>query len=645
MIESSATVKNQLKQNTSVSLGYKTLVEYNMNDMVNNISVIVKNKTTQAALTDINIYQIVNNYIPFKNYFPYKSLTSPYRPEFAGIKYGILGDISSPQTDYADPKTTSYRFNYRTYYAGANNKYQYFVSKPNGDLCVALEYGKTVFTNKISIKFEISHGIPVSGDVRIKVGGSYTNIKNFTSSDIAGWSSTTPGVLNLYYNGSSWSTTESNLSTSSYVQITGIQVGVDKFTSGGTSKYIALIDLSPRYVIDISSDILSFNIRRESSLEQEIVPVGALTANSLNLNIVRYANATNSGKLRIVEYDKTNTTFSTAASIIYLYKDAIVSQYISVNNEMLLQGKFYMDSWNVDEFGNTDLLCLDGARILQKITCPEILCKQFSTTAIIRRLLDSIGFPNYKINTNSESTENGITKPVYWWSDNNKSVWEALQEICKDNQIIASFDENNILQFYTRDHFFSTTRKIDVDWAFNYTASGSTQPNLISFSKTKKQAGTELLLDWNPVYNTEKNLVQTRLWTSPSYNLSAFSLEKNLEQNDTHLSYTVLSPYTNKLSVPESYQGYLLVDAEIIEYDAVEYKYTISGTSWETVQVESPSDLSKYLAIAKTPATEYVKPTGRLRIKNRALFNTVKRTHYKSVQVPDMWNQTLVRWG
>lgn len=671
MISASTTVKNKLKQGTAVTIGYKTLIEYNLNEMVNNINVIPKNLITGIA--EIQPYDIVNNKYAFKKYFPYESLKEKNRPEHAGIKYAIYGDISANydavgfnflnRQDYKDPKISSYPFNYRTYIPGLDNKYKYYISNKNKGVRVALEYPKTIFCNKISIKFEIAHGIPSTGNVKLKISGSYTQIISFTNSNINNWNTSTPGVLNLYYNGSSWSTTESSLNTNSYVQITGIELFAatpvatsprSTYTtqpSEDNSSYIAVIDISPRYVIDITSDILDFEISREASMEQEILPVGAVAANGLRLNLVRYANSTNSGKLRVLEYNKTDSNFSTSASLLYLYKDARVLQYIIVEGEQLLQGTFFMDSWSIDEFGNTNIFCLDGARQLQRTLCPEILCENFSTTAIIRRLLDSIGFTNYSINIDSTATENGITTPRYWWTDRNKTVWEAITELCSDNQMVASFDENNKLQFYTRNYFFSSTRSIETDWSFNYNTSGSTLANLISFSKNQKNAGSQLFIDWTPPFRGDRELQMAPVWEETSADpLNVFSLEKEIPISATTGSYIEVKNLTMESSemqfADKVFSGYLMINEEIIEYDAARYKYKReSDNTWQEVDIKNLSDLKKYQALTAAPLNENIKFTGKIRIKSRGVFGTNGNTgHAPTVSKINLWTLRLGDW-
>lgn len=121
---------------------------------------------------------------------------------------------------------------------------------------------------------------------------------------------------------------------------------------------------------------------------------------------------------------------------------------------------------------------------MQDIISPGLVCKDTSAIGIIRKLLDNVGFTNYNINYKTDLTgkitDNSILSPIYWWTDDSKNVWSCIQEICRDSQMVATFDEKNILQFYTRDYLFSQTNP---HWNLKYSQDGSILPNIISLQK------------------------------------------------------------------------------------------------------------------------------------------------------------------
>jgi hypothetical protein len=666
MISASESLKNVLKNNSSITVNSGCTAEYIINDMINNPTIIMKDVSSGSTLTDSQVYETINGYKPFKNTFPYSSIIKSGRPEYAGVKYAVLGDISSSQLevipgsfvnipDYADPKNLKYERTganlwHRTYYAGTKNEYQYYLTNKGQGARIAIEYGKTAFTNKIVIKFEISHSVPQSGNIKLKINGSYSQISTFTSSNISSSSSSTPGVMTLYYTGSGWSFNPSQLSTSSYVSITGVELTVNAISN----KYIGVIDISPRWNIDISDDVVNFQIQKEGSMDQEIVPVGIISANSLSMSIVKYG--VTSGTINIISYDKTNTSFT--SSKIMLYKNIILNPYFKVYHaggtlsdsggtfDKINQGIFYVDSWNITEFGEASIVALDAAKKLQLKRCPNILCQDFSVAAIIRRLMDSIGFTNYKINTASTANENSVNDTRYWWCDSSKTVWQALQELCTDNQMVAVVDENNVLQIYTRKFLYDSTRS--ASWDFTYSQVGSLLPNIQNLNKQELRNANNVIVRWNSIESSQGSSDGAILEVLPTTWIGALALSEDLLATSGTGSSLKLEPITENIYSNEkviySFSGYLLIDSEIIEYDALQYEYKTTPTSTAIQEwITDESDLKKYRSLAYKSSSEYFYPTGRVRIKTRGAFNTDIINHKLSLP-SDGWTTDTVRW-
>ena len=100
-----------------------------------------------------------------------------------------------------------------------------------------------------------------------------------------------------------------------------------------------------------------------------------------------------------------------------------------------------------------------------------------------------------------------------------------------------------------------------------------------------------------------------------------------------------LDPYVKYESV-FNFSGYMLVDSEIFEYDAIQFEYLpVSAADSDAktqVWLSSIGDWAKYRALSKT-GTEYFKPTGKLRIKRRGVFRTQQTAHAATSGVADGW--------
>lgn len=624
MISASPELKTVLEQDTTLVINSGCTLEYNMNSLVDNI-----------ALTGAQINRVDsagNAYQPFKKLFPIDSVVKPVRPVKSGIKYAIVGDVSS--NSYRNPKSVTYPLDYRMYYPGIETAYKYYLSDKGIGLDVTATYPKSILTNKIIVRFELSHSTPSTWTIY----ANGTSISTGTSSAIKAFGNPDAGTLTIYWNGTSWSTTEPS-TPSSPVSITSLRLA----TGGVTNKYIGLIELSPRWVLDISDRVIDISISKEaSSSPDDILPVGYVSANSLSMSLVSYEDSR-----QVVSFDKTMTFDSTKT---YLYKMVQVAPYFKIYHaagtlsdsrgayDKVNQGSFYLDTWSIEEFGDISLSALDGAKILQETIAPSIVCQGYSTPAIIRTLLDNIGFTNY--NFNMSGTESSLFSPRFWWTDDQRTVWEAIQQICRDSQMVALFDENNILQFYTRENIFNYSAS--TDWSFRYASSGSNLPNIVSLDKKDLSSANQVKVLWNSVTTNEYIGNAQPLWKSSNTYMGALSLEQNLLSTAgagqyISLKAVVTNEYTQSQILNE-YSGYLAIDSEIIEYDAIQYDYIdLTGTR-QSVDITNQSDALKWLGLALPGASNY-QPNGKYRIKTRGAFDTTIENHYATAQ------QTIGAWA
>lgn len=632
MIPLTTTAKNTLEQNTSVTYGTSLVFEYNMNSMVDGITV------TGATISKVDSSGAT--YTPFKKLFPVDSIIKPFRPAGAGLKYAISGDVDS---GWKNPRSLTYTPNFRVYYPGVDTHYKYYVSTQGLGLDVTVTYPKTILTNKIVAKFELSHSTPptwtIYGNGSVLATGTSADIVPFTTGGNKNYDA---GTLTIYYNGTSWTTTEP-ASPAAPVSLTSTRITA----TGVYNKYIGLIELSPKWYLDATEHLVSFTINKESSTSSEdLMPVGKISANSASISLVSYENSR-----KIVSFDKTMTMSSDK---IYLYKQIEVKPYLKLYNsggsltdsmgtyDKILQGTFYADTWSFSEFGDISLNTLDGAKILQETVATKLLCENFSVTAIIRRLLDSIGFTNY--NFNIKDNDKSIITPTYWWTDSSKTVWDCLQELCRDTQMTAVFSYNNVLQFYSREWIFDSARTSN--WDFRSEPSGSNLPNILSFDKNDLPSANQVKVFWNSVLTS--NYIQSAQapWVSDTYFLAAFTLNQNILTSHTAGQYMHLSPaVVNEEELGTTaynYSGYLAVGSEIIEYDAVNFQYEDLNGTTQFVDLISKTDNNKYIGISKQGT---LKPSGKYRIKTRGAFNTPVSNHYIDAQdIVDSWSGYQVAW-
>jgi hypothetical protein len=650
MITSSTALKNIFYNKASVIIKSGCYIEYNMNTMLDGIS--VTNNISDSLYTS----QIVNaadqqvwpasRPNPYKKLFPVDSIVKPFRPENSGIKYFILEKVSNgsgtdvPKNSFSSYRSVSYPESQpRIYYPGASTYYKYWVTPQNTGVDVTVNYltsgTKFALTNKIVIKFEKTHSLPSSYTIKI------TKSDNTQETIASSLSTPANGIVNLYYNGTTWSANQLSepYSFANPVSIKSINITTP---SAGTDRIIGLIEISARWVKDISDDVESFDISKEaSSSSEDLLPVGKVTSNNISLNLIKY----NQTSLQYASY---NRSVALNSSLTYMVKNAKLTPYFKIYHadgaiteglekyDKIYQGQFYVDEWNIGAYGEVSVNALDSAKYLMEVICPDVLCEFYPATAVIRRLLDSVGYTNYKFNLTSE-TDSSVPLINYFWTDGSKTVWEYIQEICRDIQMNAIVDENDILQFYSRNYMYGRTTK---DWNFYYEAESSILPNIVDFSQKEIASANQVKVIWSTPTSTSYLGTSGPLWQSPTKFLVAGGLLEPLSASGNQylaIKFETLDKYS-KFQSGFNFNGYFLVDSEIIEYDAMGYQYVPKDSNDLTfinIWIENAADLNKYTNFAK-PGSEniasdiYIKPNGRYRIKTRGALGTTAAAHNSS---------------
>ena len=646
MLSSSSDILNQIKKSSTLSMSPGLWAEYNMNDLITGLSVENLGGETVTLKDSAGV-----EYKPFLKLFPLASIISPRRPSSSGIKYFIANQTNNSGITYNAlmPYNTLIKEPYRLYWAGSKLKYQYWVtpksvgtSLSNCKLTVAYPSNKNAVANKIAIKFETSYGIRnlVSDNGTSKVWSDMTYVKpvTWTVKITKGATTTTiltngnvnqDGVVNLYYQGgTTWSTTEWATTPPDPVDIDSIVVEINSINVSNT--YLGVIEISARYVKDMSDRLLSFSTQKKASdLSNGLTPVGNVTANSLN---ARLFFEDRSG----ISYDK---TFAFDKTKSYFYNNVLFKPYYNITKsdntiEKIKQGYFYADSWTIDEFGQVDLQALDQALLLQKIIAPDILIKDAPSPAIIKRLLDGIGFTNYNFNTSSSGNDKSAITPYYWYTDDSKTVWECIQDLCKDTQMVASFDEDNILQFYTREWIYDKNKSKSFTFRYDPLTTGASpnttvieESNIISMSKEDLPSVQGVKILYRPQMSSAYNAGSDLLWQAPVYSLGAGALVKNLPSSSgagSSLWINLITTLDGLDLRALNKSGYLVLNDEVIEYDAIKYSYTTIAGSPASQWIESDIDLQKYQALGQVNS---FKPTGEYRIKTRGAFGTPVSSH------------------
>ena len=333
----SQTTLDKLNTSVSYSMSGGCWLEYNMNDLIDKAAVTATPAET-ATQTDPITKQ---TYQPFKKLFPLTSIIDPRRPGVAGINYFILNkNVINNIPKY----NVSADLPVRTYFSSLKNQYKFWVSPKAGGTALdnfsfTVEYpvAKTAVANMIVVKFETSYSKPSNWSIKIQdhAGAESTISTNGVVPD--------NGVFQLYWNGSSWTTTKFTTPTTP-VNVKKVIVSVS--TISVANSYLGVIEVGARYIQDVSNRLVSFQVSKNSSDDSSgIVPVGSVTSNAISVSLEGFDK-------KGIEYDKTQAFNK---DNINLYKNVKLIPFNKIGDDVIPQGIFYVDSFTLSEFGEIDI--------------------------------------------------------------------------------------------------------------------------------------------------------------------------------------------------------------------------------------------------------------------------------------------------
>jgi hypothetical protein len=342
-------------QDHAIRINPGCMIEYNMNALIDGVS--VSNVTVDSGYTSDSAYRSqithedystfphgsdvsyeTDGPIPFKKLFPLESVVQPFRPSSCGIKYSIpgIGDNQSVGTGgdvieayNAIPYPTNKP---RIYYPGISNAYKYWVGAKNKNIALKVIYkhdsvswaaskksgsiptgNKHALSNKIVVKFEKYHSKPITAWVSITKSNG--EVLPNVALPVNDYGSEWNGELILYYNGTAWSKNEPT-SYSNTQEIKSIQVNALVPQGITPSADIGVIEISARWVKDISSDMISMSINQSSSAEDgAMLPVGTVNSNTLDMLLANY----NQVALATQVYERTTASFDSTK--LYMVKN------------------------------------------------------------------------------------------------------------------------------------------------------------------------------------------------------------------------------------------------------------------------------------------------------------------------------------
>ena len=574
--------------------------------------------------------------------------------------------------------TTSYC---RNFLPSQYSKFKYLIIDSSVYSNVFARYKNMVRTNKIVMKVNPLGQTPTSISLKLltESGGTYS----WTTQTVSSSAFSNNGLLVLYYNGSSWSTTAWESipkmvngeldGTNSYVDIYGINV---EFSGAGgldsTQKEIHLVEVSPRFQVDLSNYVLSFDMSKELSNDNLPLPIGIANSNTANISFSNIPDRIDGVDVFPFSNDSSNP------SLLKNLIDKNVKMNISIEpngggiTESCPISTVYTSNWK-SGFDMTSVAeCFDLMKFLTLIFPPVMYRKSVSPTSIVADILDSVGVTDYDYNQLMSMELLPYSSTIdHFWTVRDKTVLDTIQEVLLPYQISMYVDEYGVIKFQSLSTIITNSNSTpDFIATDSYFATGSKysdgitdknfESNIMSYDENIENRPAEISVGYTTVApKTVLNAPNGSLirgfesvWKAPSGSLGYIVLSKNLSYKDSELSYyNSLQDYikngyksvnTNNVSYIESFSGYLVIDQEIVGFNGKKYKITTANNATGiTYIINSKEELDSITnqLVLKTKSPVTVTDLNILCNLTRGMFGTTPANHNISDVASTLFSQ------
>lgn len=598
--------------------------------------------------------------------------------------------------------------------------YKYFVSEISDQPAVGALYDVLMSVNKLVIKFNTAFSFPT--DVTVRISNTLSNAQQDISiyrSDISD-----SGVCVLYRqvngdwisqkNGGAWQmmpTFNTAGQITLFQQINKIVViqnaaeTNDTYTNlpedfyyddaryaryVGDMQRLQVVEISPRLELDLTTFVMSVDVKAELDNKQNPLPISAISSNSATVNL---SNIPFTVSNYVLSLFSNNSSLSPLSGLFkknvkfyinYLVKDTPsgTTQY----DRSIPGGVFYAETWEGQDLQRTVVTCYDITKYLQLLSPTDYVSRSQSAFNVITNILDMSGFTDYdydslrKVTMSKTNLIDGTvyenSQPMnssYFYANGiQQKVFDVLRELFEVYQIGAFIDARGVMKFLSLDnilsnktanmllHDSSVPQQITPYLGYSdnlMITSNITEDTYTESVKTKIGKATMRfkIPQVNKTYNAyglaNTNELTTTIvdkfdlvWSLDKETVSTFNyLNKsitNFSQNYFYINPSDMTSTFNSFNL--DHDGYVIVEGEVMSFRDKEYVFstgtidpvtnTFSGSESDyAVIIQNSTDLSTavsdFSARAGIGGSVKYTPTGKIANVERGLFNTPVNVH------------------
>ena len=304
-------------------------------------------------------------------------------------------------------------------------------------------YDTSFYANKLVVKTQKYDG---NYPTRFKVeylpdaSTTWTTAVDYSASDTSVLSD---GILEIYFNGTSWSTTpyESNKFTSATtnaINMRGVRLSITKMSNPRIPAEV--IEISPRLVLDITDYAISFNYTKALSDSSYGMPVSGIVAGN--------------GSLKTSNVDDYFTSKSgTSIFSNFLVQGIEIKAYQTINSENIPLGTYYVSNISESDDKTTTFDFEDYFYFLKRTKSPDIAIGNIGgieTSVSFLILLDNAGITNYEfVKVSQESDDDYMLD--FFYASGSQTLAEVIEELAVSSQCSVFIDANNKIKVVTKE--------------------------------------------------------------------------------------------------------------------------------------------------------------------------------------------------
>ena len=519
--------------------------------------------------------------------------------------------------------------------------YKYFVSDPgvySGNNIyhpsISGIYEPEIKTNKIVLKFNTIITTPT-----ISVSLDDTSI----------WSGVVPsnGVLILYYNSGTWSTSKWTTMPQfqpgtgvlsqvvNFEKITVTQTSVttnNPFTSYSTKSTevqqdlnrMHLIEISPRLEIDLSDYVMELDITKQLDSKNNYIPISSINPNDASLTLSAIPLTINNMAVPLFS-SQSNMAISVLAGMLkknikfyfgWELKSYFLGNSTTNTNAYIPAGVYYSNSWDETDIQTVKIACYDIVNYLQTTPVPDFVSNLKSVFDTITTLLDLAGYTDYDYDSLYKvCNDNSRPMDMYYFYCNSQdtTLYDALSEIFLSYQIGAYIDEYGIMKFLSLSDIMSNSSSSITSFTDanvilgGYSITNKAKPGKISirYQEPKVQQSKSLQNITDPAQKDSPSFIYTTsndiLWEQKNSDAVGFNYLASIDSNSQPIIMNKTDNYftlnvNDILDIFHTYSlnanGYAAIENEIVSFAYKEYLISDKSGNSQTVSVKSDLELS-----------------------------------------------------